>query len=132
VKKILTLRFLQTITLIVVLAGAVGSLFYVVNAGRNNNSVLLRTLFVIWVLSPFIAFLSANLIFKRWTVFTHVTLYCLMLLVTLGSLVSYSGAFSTPKTKPAFMFLIVPFISWLLIMIVILAVRKLSQRESNT
>lgn len=131
-KKNFSFSFLRTIALIVLLFGAVGSLYFVINAGRNNNSILLRALFVVWVLSPFIAFLITNTISNRSAFLTHMILYWLMLVVTLGSLVCYSGAFNTPATKPAFIFLVVPLISWLLIIIVILAARRLSGKTNDT
>ncbi len=105
--------------LIVVLVGAAGSLGLMFNAGRNQKSILLIALFTIWVLSPFIALLVANVISKHWSILTRMTLYFLMLFITLGSLISYSGALSPPGTKPAFKFLIVPLISWLLLVTVI-------------
>jgi uncharacterized membrane protein len=54
-----------------------------------------------------------------------------MLFLTLGSLVSYSGVLSPPGTKPAFVFLVVPLISWLLMAIVIPITASLSRRLSR-
>ena len=130
-KKNLTLESLRAIVLIVLLAGAIGSLVMVLNAGRNNNSILLPVLFVTWVLSPFIALLIANMISKRWPVHTHAILYYLMLVVMLISLVGYSGAFSSPDTKPAFKFLLFPLISWLLIVIIIPITLRLSRKNGT-
>ena len=127
-KKILTLSHIRTMAVVVVLAGAGISLGLMLHAGRNNKSVLLILLFVVWVLSPFIALLVANVVSKRWSVLTRVTLYSLMLILTLGSLVSYSGTLSPPGTKPAFVFLVVPLISWLLLAIVIPIASSLSRR----
>jgi hypothetical protein len=114
-KKTPNLGFLRTVALVVLLVGAGGSLDLTLQAGRNNHSVLLRVLFACWVLSPFIALLVANLISIRWSLLTRRALYFLMLVLTLGSLACYSGALSPPGTKPAFVFLIVPLISWLLL-----------------
>ena len=127
----LSLGSLRATALTVLLAGALGSLVMVLNAGRNNNSILLPALFVTWVLSPFITLLITNMISKRWSVHTRTTLYYLMLVVTFISLVGYSGAFSAPDTKPAFKFLVFPLISWLLIVIVIPITLRLS-RKSNS
>ena len=117
--------------LVVLLAGAGGSLGLMLYAGRNNDSVLLLVLFATWVLSPFIALVAANVVSERWPVLTRVTLYCLILFLTLGSLVSYSGALSPSGTKPAFVFLIVPLISWLLMAIVIPIAASLSRMLSR-
>ena len=129
-KQFITLSIMRTMALVVVLAGAVGSLRLVLNAGRNTP-VLLLVLFVSWVLSPIMALLVANRVSKRWSVPTCATIYCLMLVVTLGSQVGYSGAFNAPETKPAFIFLVVPLISWLLIVTVIPITRRLSRKSNN-
>jgi hypothetical protein len=101
-KKKSTFNVLRTMALIVLLAGAAGSLGFMFNAGRNQKSILLIALFTIWVLSPFIALQVANVISKRWSILTRRTLYFLISFITLGSLVSYSGALSPPGAKPAF------------------------------
>ena len=57
------LGILHTIALIGVIAGAVGSVGLTLYAGRSTPRFLL-VLFVIWVLSPFVALAWANLSFK--------------------------------------------------------------------
>ena len=116
--------------LIVLLIGAAGSLILMFNAGRNQNSILLIILFTGWVLSPFIALLIADVISMRWLIKTRVTIYFLMLFISLVSLLGYSGALNVPGTKPAFKFLIVPVISWVLILIIIPIAVSRSRRKS--
>ncbi len=72
-----------------------------------------------------------NVIYKRWSFLTRKTLYWLTLFVAIGSLVFYS-AFNKPGTQRTFMFLIVPFISWLLIIIAIVVTQSLSRKTNNT
>src|SRR5689334_13951837 len=79
------LSLLRTGALIVGAIGAVGSLGLMLRAGQNTPRLLL-IFFVIWVASPFVALLWANLVSKRWPVVTRLTLYGVTLLVTLGSL----------------------------------------------
>jgi hypothetical protein len=132
VKKTHTLSLLRTVALVVLVAGAGVSLGLMLHTGRNNKSVLLLLLFAIWVLSPFIALLAANIVSRRWPVLARVTLYILTTILTLGSLVIYSGVLSPPGTKPAFVFLVVPLVSWIFIAIVIpIAARKLSRRNDG-
>ena len=126
-KKNLTLSLVRTVALVVVLAGVVGSISLVLYKGRNNESVLLIALFVAWVLSPFIAFLIADKVSKRWTDFTRKTLYILMLALSILSLLSYGGVLSPAGTKTAFVFLVVPLISWVLISIFLLFARSQSK-----
>ena len=126
-----SIHLLHTIALIVLLAGAVGSLGLTFYTGRRNASVLLLMLFAGWVFSPFIALLVANVFSKHWSVLTRVTLYLLMLGITVGSLLGYSGVLSPPDAKPAFIFLVVPLLSWLLMAIVIPIARYLSRRVDH-
>ena len=124
-------NLLRTTALTVVLLGAVGSLYFMFNAGSNQKSVLLLALFTAWVLSPFVGLFVATKISNRWTVVTRSSLYLLMILLSIGSLVAYSGALTPSGTKPAFIFIVIPFVSWLLIVIVIPIVRRWS-RNRNT
>jgi len=130
-KKIFNINLLRTIALVLILVGAIGSLGFMFNAGRNQKSVILIILFTTWVLSPYVGLLIANKISKGWTVYTRLTLYWLMIVLTFGSLISYSGAFSSYGTKPAFKFLVVPLISWLLIVIAIPIINRLSHKNKN-
>jgi len=125
----LTLGFWGALSLIVLFTGAMGSLQLMFNAGRNNNSVLLMALFTIWVLSPFVTLFIAVLLSKHWPATSRTTLHVLMLFLSLGSLAAYSGTFSQPTTRPAFMFLVIPLISWLLMMIVIPITRRMSRNN---
>src|SRR5260370_31946958 len=84
------LGLLHAVALTALVAGAgrsVGLMFWV---GHRNPSRVLLVLFAIWVLSPFIALLFANLVSNPWSVLTRATLYCVLLLVTLRPLPSYA------------------------------------------
>ena len=123
---------LRTVAMIAVLAGASGSVGLMLRVGHRNNSRILLALFGIWVLSPFIALVWANVVSKRWSVLTRAALYSLMLVLTLGSLAAYGDvALGPPRAKPAFIFLVVPLASWLLIAIVIPVAAFLSGRLSR-
>lgn len=129
-KKNSNQSFLRTTALIVGLVGAVGSLYFMFNASRKQNSIILLGLFTAWVLSPFAGFFISNKISNRWTVTARSLLYWLMIVLTIGSLVAYSGAFNTAQTKNAFRFLIVPLISWILLIVTILTARRLSRKTN--
>jgi hypothetical protein len=91
------------------------------HAGRRKHSPrLLLALFAIWVLSPFVALIFANIASKGWSVITRATLYSVMLVLTLGSLAIYGDVALAPLTaKTVPVFVIVPPASWLLIAIVV-------------
>jgi len=127
-EKTFNTNFLRTVALILLVVGAVGSLYFMFNASRNQKSILLITLFSGWILSPFVGLFLAEKFSKRWTVDVHAFFYWLMIILTIVSLVGYSGALNTPQTKNAFVFLIIPLISWLLIIISILIARRLTRK----
>jgi len=126
------LGLLHAAGLIAVLAGAAGSVGLMLHAGRNNPSRLLLVLFAVWVLSPFLALVLANMVSKRWSVVTRATLYTAMLVLTVGSLAIYGDiALGPPRPKPAFVFVVVPPASWLLIGIVLSTAALVSRRPSH-
>src|SRR6202171_3427339 len=92
---------LRTAALIAVVAGAVGSVGLLLRATNRNPSQLLVMLLAMWVLSPFVALLWANIASKRWSVLTRVTLYGVMLVVPLSSLAIYVADAIWPRTSPA-------------------------------
>jgi hypothetical protein len=121
---------LRTVALIAILCGAVCSLYFVINAGQNNNSLLLRSLFIIWVLSPFVMFFIA--ISKKWQFATRNFFYWMVIITTIISLLSYSGLIKVPQTKNAFVYLVIPFLLWMFLIIAFIAVRRSSNKISKT
>ena len=112
---------LRAAALIAVLAGAAGSVGLTLSASQGRDLGLLAVLiFSIWVFAPFAALALAHMVARRWFVHTRATLYRLMLVLTLGSLAMYIGdALRNPGTQDAFVFVVVPLVSWLLIALVV-------------
>jgi peptidoglycan/LPS O-acetylase OafA/YrhL len=131
VKNKAAYTLLRTIALIVVLVAAGWSLVMVFRTGQHSRSFLLPILFLLWVASPFAALLTAIRISKPWSTLTCLTLYWLMLLISAGCLLSYSGLLSPPGTKAAFVFIITPLLSWLLIGMGIPIAASVSRRKLN-
>jgi hypothetical protein len=129
-EKTFTTTFLRPIALVIGVVGAVGSLYFMFSASRHQNSTILIALLTAWILSPFVGFFIAYKFSNHWTGTARSSLYWLMIILTFVSLVVYSGAFNSPGTKNAFVFLVVPLISWLLMAIVIGIVRRLSRKNS--
>jgi hypothetical protein len=126
------LGLLRTATLIAVVAGAAGSLALMLHAGRRNNSRILLVLFTIWVLSPFVALVVADVVSKRWSVLTRAAPHSVMLVLTFGSLAIYGDvALGPPRAKTAFAFVVVPPASWLLIAMALLIAALISGRRSR-
>jgi hypothetical protein len=101
-------------------------------AGHQNPSRLLLVLFAIWVLSPFVALVFADIVSKDWSVLTRATLYGVMLVLTVISLGIYGHvALGLPRTKTAFAFVVVPPASWLLIAITTSVAALISRWRSH-
>lgn len=128
--KILQNNSLSPIALFAVIAGAAGSVVFTLIAGHNNKSVLLVLLFVIWVLSPFVAMVVAAIHSRSWSVRMRSILLYMMIFLTLASIICYSGVMSPPGVKPGFVFLVIPLISWLVLLIIFLTV-SVGQRRLN-
>lgn len=121
----------RAVALITVVVGAVGSLGLMFRADQHTPRFLL-VLFVFWVASPFVALAWANVVSKRWPVLTRATLYCVTIVITLGSLAFYGKLVLPPAGSPrAFMFVAVPPASWLFMTIVVSAAALISCRRSH-
>jgi hypothetical protein len=124
------LRLLRAAALFAVLAGAIGSLGFLLRAGRRTPRFLL-VIFVFWVLAPFIALAWAHIASKRWSVVTRATLYTVMLVLPLSSLVIYWNDAVRPRRGPAaFVYVLVPPLSCLLMAIVVPTAALISRRWS--
>jgi hypothetical protein len=122
---------LRAVSLIAVLAGAAGSLGFLLRSGRSTPQSLL-VIFVLWVLFPFMALVWANLVSKRWPVVTQATLYTVTLVLTLGSLAIYGAvALGLSTARPAAVFLLVPAATWLLTAIAVSMAAVISRRRSR-
>jgi len=127
-----SLGLLRHTALIAALVGAVVSVGLTLHAGRRNPSYLLKFIFALWVLSPFLALAWANLASRIWPVVMRATIFVLTLAITLGALVIYGAhAFGYLRAKTGFIFLVVPAASWLLIAIVVPIAAIVSAKRSH-
>ena len=89
-------------------------------------------LFVIWVLSPFIALLGTHAFSNRWAALARATCHGMMIVLPLASLAIYANDALRPRrAQAAFVYIAVPLASWLLIAIVIPMAMFISGRQSR-
>lgn len=111
--------------------GAVSSLALMLRAGHRQRSTILVLLFAAWVVSPFLGLVYAHLSSKEWLRSARVVLYGLTVLVVFACPAIYAGvAFGRTTLKMGFVFLVVPFVCWLLIGFLV-CVPLLSSRKSG-
>ena len=113
---------------IALVAGALWSVSSMFWVGRRNPSRLLLGLFLIWDISPFVGLAIADLVARYWSIPTRASLYVVMLILSLCSMLIYGDVVWRPRPLPAFMFLVVPFGSWLVMAIVLPAAAFVSRK----
>jgi hypothetical protein len=122
---------LRSTALMVMAAGAVGSLGFLLYSGRNSPRLLMVVMSA-WVLAPFIALVLADAMSTRWPVLTSKVLYIVVLAVTLCSLAAYLDDLVRPHNRPAAaVFVIVPGASWAVIAIAVPLAALASRRRSH-
>jgi hypothetical protein len=121
-------KIFRTIALIVLLIGTIGSLFFLFRTGSSQKSILLIGLFTVWVLSPLLGLLIAYKMSVRWKTSARQLLYLIMIILALVSFIAYSGIFLLSGIKPALIFLFIPFVSWVLILIISLIARRVTKK----
>jgi hypothetical protein len=100
-------------------------------SGRHAP-LLLIVLFTIWVLSPFAALVLADAVSKRWSAVTRQALYGAMLLVAVASVIVYGAdAMRPPRPQAAFVYVIVPPVSWLLAAVIVASGAAVSRGRSR-
>jgi hypothetical protein len=124
------LKPLRAAALIAVVAGAAASIGFMLVVGHRQ--ALLTVLFTLWVLAPFVAAVLADLVSKASPVPARATLYGLMLVLAVVSPAIYgSVALGPPRPQPAFWFLMVPFVSCLLLAIAVPLARVVWGSQSH-
>ena len=122
-------KLLQIIVPFIIALGAIGSVVLVSVAGRHSNQHFLQLLFDIWVFSPFGIIILIKKFSKKWLTITQSVLNCTILFITVASLIIYMIVnINLPSTHLAFPFMVIPLLSWLIILIVFLIAKRISRK----
>lgn len=123
---------LRAPAIIATVAGGVGSVALMFHAGKHPPRLLL-VLFTLWVLSPFVALIVAFIMSKRWSSITRSTLYILMLVGAVVSVVIYADiTVVAPMANPTRVFVIIPPASVVLITAVLAVAALIGRRRSSS
>ncbi|HWG21986.1 MAG TPA: hypothetical protein VG225_15755 [Terracidiphilus sp.] len=113
-----------------VLVGAAGSLACTLFAGRHNHSMVLVTIFAVWVLSPFAGMYASNRVSRRASGRSRDSLHAASVILSICSLAIYAvEAIHPPLHNTAWAFLMVPGVMWLIIGIDFLIAARISRRR---
>ena len=122
---------LRTAAVAAGLVGAVVSLALMLRACNQNPSRVVLALIGIWVISPFVVLLLADVVSKRWPLFGRVTVHGLALVVSFGATAIYSlDALMHLSPRKGFVFAAVPAASLVLIALILLVAACLGRKES--
>ena len=104
-------------------AGALGSFVLMLRAGGRAPLYLIAA-FVAWVVAPFVALGWAVIASRRWAPRPRATACWTTIVLAAVSLAVYARLIPAPRsTAPAFVFVMWPPVSWLVIVAVALIVR---------
>jgi len=121
-------RLLRTVAILILLTGAILSAVLTWDAGRKNASVILPAMFLIWVLSPFMVLLFAGYRFKRYAEHRYISYYLFLIVLSVFSVIAYSGVLNPANVKTAAVFLFTPLLSWVLIIIGAVVLKRSAAR----
>lgn len=124
------LDVLRSVALVLVVVAAIVSFGLMLHVGQYRLSVLM-ILFAVWDLSPFAGLFVAGIVSKRWRNLMRAALYAVMLVVAGESVVVYGRVVLKHPAQPAFAFLMVPLVSWALLIVVLLIAHVVSTRRAG-
>jgi hypothetical protein len=106
-----TMAGVRALAVLLLGVAAAASLVFMSNVAGGNPSVVLRTLFTVWVVLPFAAAAALTLVSGRMPTRLQVGIAVSSLVIAAASLAFYAGVIPLPRVKPAFVFLMVPLVS---------------------
>lgn len=123
---------LRIAALIALLAGAAGSVAFMLRAGQRTPSFLLA-LMIAWVLAPLTALAWATAMSVRWPVPIRWTLFALSIALSVASVVIYGEIVDVMPQGSAYAarFVMTPAASWLLMAIAVVTAAVISRQGSR-
>jgi hypothetical protein len=122
---------LRIAALIAITVSLALSICLFLRAGQRTPRLLLLAM-AVWVLSPFAILAWLNLVSKPWPILSRVAVHCVTLVITLGTLAVYGDdAVGHRRAQAAFVYVIVPPVSWLLMAVTIAVPALIVRRRSR-
>lgn len=122
-------QFIALVAPVLTVVSALASLYFMSLASQHQQSILLIAAFTVWLLLPFMGLLWINRTAASWPQRRKTQLHWIMVIVAISSLIVYAFRFRPQNAKPAFTFLVFPFLTWVIIIILLSISRMASSRK---
>jgi len=109
-------KSLHTAARVAAVIGAVGSVALTLYAGRSNNLPFLMVLMAGWVFAPFFGFALASKVSARWSPAARTALDVGIVVIAVAALAIYARDALQPPPRRAVVYVLVPIVSWLLLL----------------
>lgn len=112
---------LHAVAKLAAVVGAVGAVALTLYAGRGSPQRGVMVLMAGWVFAPFFGYAMANRFGERWSNATRGALDVVLLVIAAAALVVYARDALQPAPRRAGPYVLVPIVSWLLLLPVVVA-----------
>ena len=127
--RALTALFRSAAAALVVIAGIM-SLALQLYQARTNEHYYMTVLFALWVSSPFVAMIWLWKYSDKWITQSRLVAFLDMILISMLSMAVYINNLLNPRmAQPAFVFVVVPAISWIFIGVMVLVAVYLTRKR---
>ena len=110
------MKSFHTAARVAAVIGAVGSVALTLYAGRSNNLPFLMVLMAGWVFAPFFGFALASKVSARWSPAARTALDVGIVVIAVAALGIYARDALQPPPRRAVVYVLVPIVSWLLLL----------------
>lgn len=124
------MKSLHTTARVAAVIGAVASVALTLYAGRSNNLPFLMVLMAGWVFAPFFGFALASRFSANWPPGARTTLDVAIVVIAAAALGIYARDALQPPPRRAVVYVLVPIVSWLVLLGVAAAGFVFRRRDS--
>lgn len=123
------LSIVRIVALLLVLAGWGLSLHFLLLMGKDQPSIIVKLFFITWVSLPFMVLLVMDRQLTSWKPPVRLFLCALMETIAILSAIVYSGIFTFEGRPPAFIYLVAPFVSLVIMAVSYFALRRMNHHS---
>jgi len=114
------------------IVGAVGAVALTLYAGRSSSQQFVMVLMAGWVFAPFFGYALASRFSERWSAGTRSALDVIIVVIAAAALVIYARDALQPPPRRAGPYVLLPIVSWLVLLGVAVAGWWSSRRANHS